>query len=423
MKKAKILIVDDEADIRESLNEILVDEGYKVYIAKNAEDANKIQKGESLDLILLDIWMPDCDGISLLKDWKKSNNLKCPVVMMSGHGTIDTAIEATKIGALDFLEKPIALQKLLKTISNSLKSSINISKLNKDFIELSEQVCVKNLRGQLKLIKQENLICIEGSQGNFLNIILEYLFENDLFKLDVDSDFDITLIKKIQAKGMNNLLINHYERLSNFNKNELINIIDVYNENKIKVIIVDKRLNIFKSFLTGNKPFNKHFISLPVSKNTDLIPDYAKAFLDFYISQNLNMTYKYFDISALNLLRLNSYFLNIDFLDQCVSELLSHTDGEIINAEDINQFLTINENKKQENTKKIQNNDIYRKTLREAREEFEREYFSFYIKQGTATSEIAKISGIERTHLYRKLKQLGLKNKYFLKFSYDWGMI
>ena len=197
MKKAKILIVDDEADIRESLNEILVDEGYKVYIAKNSEEANKIQKAESLDLILLDIWMPDCDGISLLKDWKKSNNLKCPVVMMSGHGTIDTAIEATKIGALDFLEKPIALQKLLKTISNSLKSSINISKLNRDFIELSEQACVKTLRGQLKSIKQENLICIEGSQGNFLNIVLEYLFENDLFKLEADSEFDITLIKKI----------------------------------------------------------------------------------------------------------------------------------------------------------------------------------------------------------------------------------
>ena len=200
MKKAKILIVDDEADIRESLNEILVDEGYKVYIAKNSEEANKIQKAESLDLILLDIWMPDCDGISLLKDWKKLNNLKCPVVMMSGHGTIDTAIEATKIGALDFLEKPIALQKLLKTISNSLKSSINISKLNRDFIKLSEQACVKTLRSQLKLIKQENLICIEGSQGNFLNIILEYLFENDLFKLEADSDFDTTLIKKYKQR-------------------------------------------------------------------------------------------------------------------------------------------------------------------------------------------------------------------------------
>ena len=118
MKKAKILIVDDEADIRESLNEILADEGYKVYIANNADEARKIQKNEDLDLILLDIWMPDCDGISLLRDWKKANVLKCPVVMMSGHGTIDTAIEATKIGALDFLEKPIALQKLLKTVSN-----------------------------------------------------------------------------------------------------------------------------------------------------------------------------------------------------------------------------------------------------------------------------------------------------------------
>ena len=130
------------------------------------------------------------------------------------------------------------------------------------------------------------------------------------------------------------------------------------------------------------QPYPRWFVWLVVflrGKNTDLIPDYAKAFLDFYISQNLNITYKYFDISALNLLRLNSNFLNIDFLDKCVSVLLSQTDGEIINSEDINQFLTSNENKKQENTKSTQNNDIYRKTLREAREEFEREYFSFYI--------------------------------------------
>jgi DNA-binding NtrC family response regulator len=205
MSKRHILVVDDEPDIRSLVQEILEDEGFSVKVAENAVIARQSIKHTKPDLILLDIWMPDCDGISLLKDWKKSNDLKCPVVMMSGHGTIDTAIEATKIGALDFLEKPIALQKLLKTISNSLKSSINISKLNRDFIKLSEQACVKTLRSQLKLIKQENLICIEGSQGNFLNIILEYLFENDLFKLEADSDFDRTLIKKIQAKGINNL--------------------------------------------------------------------------------------------------------------------------------------------------------------------------------------------------------------------------
>ena len=210
MKKAKILIVDDEADIRESLNEILADEGYKVYIAINADEARKIQKNEDLDLILLDIWMPDCDGISLLRDWKKANVLKCPVVMMSGHGTIDTAIEATKIGALDFLEKPIALQKLLKTVSNSLKSSINVSKLNIKFLELSEQSCIKNLKEQLRLIKQEDLVCIEGSQGNFLNIILEHLFENNFFKIEGNLDFNISLLKKIQAKGKNNLLVMPY---------------------------------------------------------------------------------------------------------------------------------------------------------------------------------------------------------------------
>ena len=109
------------------------------------------------------------------------------------------------------------------------------------------------------------------------------------------------------------------------------------------------------------------------------------------------MSYKYFDISALNLLRLNSYFLNIDFLDQCVSLLLSQTTGETINAEDINQFLRSVENKKQENTKNIQNNDIYRKTLREAREEFEREYFSFIS---------SKVPQLLRSRKYLELKEL-----------------
>lgn len=411
MKKTKILIVDDEVDIRQSLKEILADEGYKVYIAKNADEAKKIQKDENLDLVLLDIWMPDCDGISLLRDWKKGNELKCPVVMMSGHGTIDTAIEATKIGALDFLEKPISLQKLLKTVSNSLKSPLNTTKLNREFIESNEHACVKILRDQLKSIKQENLICIEGLQGNFLNIILESLFENDFFKLDAGTELDISLLKKVQAKGKNNLLILQYERLSNYSKEELSGLIDLFCNNKIKVIIVDKRVNIFRSLLSENKTFNKNFIALPIAKNTDLIPEYAKAFLEFYISQNLNTGYKYFDISALNILRLNSYFLNIDYLDQCVASLLSQTSGELIDSEDVNQFLQREDKKKQGSEKSLNNDNLYNKTLRDARVEFEKDYFNFHIIKGTGTNELAKISGIERTHLYRKLKQLGLKKK------------
>jgi len=120
---ANILVVDDEMGIRELLNEILTDEGHTVYAAESANQARTIREQMRPDLVLLDIWMPDTDGITLLKEWSKTGRLTMPVVMMSGHATIDTAVEATRIGALNFLEKPIALQKLLKTVSKALESS------------------------------------------------------------------------------------------------------------------------------------------------------------------------------------------------------------------------------------------------------------------------------------------------------------
>ena len=120
---ASILVVDDEMGIRELLNEILTDEGHTVYAAESAMQARTIREQMRPDLVLLDIWMPDVDGISLLKEWSKTGQLTMPVVMMSGHATIDTAVEATRIGALNFLEKPIALQKLLKTVSKALESA------------------------------------------------------------------------------------------------------------------------------------------------------------------------------------------------------------------------------------------------------------------------------------------------------------
>ncbi|MBU3621455.1 response regulator [Polynucleobacter sp. CS-Odin-A6] len=120
---ASILVVDDEMGIRELLNEILTDEGHTVYAAESAMQARTIREQMRPDLVLLDIWMPDVDGITLLKEWSKTGQLTMPVVMMSGHATIDTAVEATRIGALNFLEKPIALQKLLKTVSKALESS------------------------------------------------------------------------------------------------------------------------------------------------------------------------------------------------------------------------------------------------------------------------------------------------------------
>ena len=120
---ASILVVDDEMGIRELLNEILTDEGHTVYAAESAIQARTVREQMRPDLVLLDIWMPDTDGITLLKEWSNSGQLTMPVVMMSGHATIDTAVEATRIGALNFLEKPIALQKLLKTVNKALESA------------------------------------------------------------------------------------------------------------------------------------------------------------------------------------------------------------------------------------------------------------------------------------------------------------
>jgi DNA-binding NtrC family response regulator len=129
---ASILVVDDEMGIRELLNEILTDEGHTVYAAESAVQARTIREQMRPDLVLLDIWMPETDGITLLKEWSKTGQLTMPVVMMSGHATIDTAVEATRIGALNFLEKPIALQKLLKTVNKALELSPKYVELEKE---------------------------------------------------------------------------------------------------------------------------------------------------------------------------------------------------------------------------------------------------------------------------------------------------
>src|ERR1035438_9829174 len=120
MTASRVLVVDDEADIRELLQEILSDEGYEVEVAANAAEARAARANRAPDLVFLDIWMPDTDGITLLREWSMTDGYDCPVVMMSGHGTVETAVEATRLGAFDFVEKPLSLTKLLRTVERAL---------------------------------------------------------------------------------------------------------------------------------------------------------------------------------------------------------------------------------------------------------------------------------------------------------------
>jgi DNA-binding NtrC family response regulator len=158
---AKILIVDDELGIRELFSEILTDEGHIVLQAENAIKANGYMLNNNPELVLLDIWMPEMDGITLLKEWSNRGMLTIPVIMMSGHGTIDTAVEATKIGAIDYLEKPISLQKLLETVHKTILShpTQNEKKINSvsSMLEISNKPIDGSIRENSPMTNLEKI--------------------------------------------------------------------------------------------------------------------------------------------------------------------------------------------------------------------------------------------------------------------------
>jgi two-component system, NtrC family, nitrogen regulation response regulator NtrX len=406
-KKAKILVVDDEDNIRESLKEILTDEGYDIFLAQDAKIARKIKDNEKLDLILLDIWMPDCDGISLLKEWEKNKQLTCPVIMMSGHGTIDTAIEATKIGAFDFLEKPISLQKLLKTISDSLKKVVDIKRLSPEFIEKSQQPIVQIFKKTINLLKKDDLFFIYGLNNNFLKIVISYLYGNDFYLVDAKKEINESLLKLVLEKGKNHLIIINNETIRGKTFHDLKTVFKQFNEKGVKIVVSDSEESFIRDTFFSDMETVSNLINLPVGKDVDSIPDYAIALLDYYISTNPNIGYKEFDISALNFLRSSNKFLDFDTLEEFIYRVVISIDKEQISREDIEIA--------DEKSEKVLSNQAdrfnYDRSLKEARDSFEKSYFEYHLSKNKNISDLSKIADIERTHLYRKLKQLGIKTK------------
>ena len=172
MGSNKILVVDDEIGIRELLSEILFDEGYQVEVAENAQQARAYRNEHEPDLVLLDIWMPETDGITLLREWVEQDLLTMPVVMMSGHGTIETAVEATRIGAVDFLEKPIALQKLLDTVAKSIKEGAE--KMHAPVLETQGRQSEVNTQGQAQQISLTLDMPLRAARDHFDALYFDY---------------------------------------------------------------------------------------------------------------------------------------------------------------------------------------------------------------------------------------------------------
>ena len=175
---SQILVVDDEIGIRELLSEILADEGHTVRVAEDAAHARAMRNAERPDLVLLDIWMPDTDGITLLKEWAAGGQLTMPVVMMSGHGTIETAVEATRIGAIDFLEKPIALQKLLATVKRALRNGGGQAQAGLTLLSLGRSAVLADLRKRLTQIAALPVpVLLRGEAGVMPQLFARYLHQ------------------------------------------------------------------------------------------------------------------------------------------------------------------------------------------------------------------------------------------------------
>ena len=186
IKTPRILVVDDEPDIRQLVFEILEDEGYQVEMAENATEASELKKSREPDLILLDIWMPDTDGITLLKEWNTEDELTCPVIMMSGHGSVETAVEATRLGAYDFLEKPLSLAKLLLIVERALeagslqKENAGLKQLLTESIEpVGKSAVIERVKDQLKRLAQhETRVLFVGEAGSGKELFARYLHIN-----------------------------------------------------------------------------------------------------------------------------------------------------------------------------------------------------------------------------------------------------
>jgi two-component system nitrogen regulation response regulator NtrX len=406
--RIKLLIIDDEKDIRDSLKDILIDEGYEIHLAENALEAKKIKLSQTFNLILLDIWMPDIDGLSLLKEWASNNEINCPVVMMSGHGTIDTAIEATKIGATDFLEKPISLQKLLKTISSALKNSVELKRTDKTFFDECNLKFIRDIEAEINQLKKNDLVAFVGNKNNFIEIFISMLFNTNYYLVKKVSDINSNLINLIQTSGLKFILFeNCLDGAIKFHDNKKI-----FNEliaNKIKIIFLEKEKDLLESFFENE---NNAVIFEPpkLSNDRDLIPDLSNAFLTFHLNKNPNISFKILDISALNTLRNKSGIECLDQLDKIIVSLIKTSDTELIDKDNVdNYFNQHNSSFDQNSNDEIKIDFLYEKPLKESRDLFETMYLKHHLSQNKSITELSKKTGIERTHLYRKLKQLGIK--------------
>jgi two-component system nitrogen regulation response regulator NtrX len=411
---SQILVVDDEVGIRELLSEILRDEGHQVRLAQNAGEARVIRGRLRPDLVLLDIWMPDTDGITLLKEWASTGQLTMPVVMMSGHGTIDTAVEAARIGAYAFLEKPIPLQKLLSTVGTALKQgSIPVSATAVP-VTVGKSKAVDQLRAQLERLRTlKSSALFVGEPGAGMEECARLLHQNntpwvapeDFLALD---HLETNLVAQA-AEGV--LFLREIGQLTRLQQKNLLNQMLKLDRYQTRMLS-SSSLDVAELVAAGS--FEPRLYTLlagavlrvpTLRERAEDVPELANLVLSRAIEAR-EVPARSFNTAALNTLRNYHWPGNLLQLESVVKTVAQLALGSDIGVADVTSALAKSDGPLPSPVQDLPL-DV---ELRQARDAFERVYFEYHLSRERGNmSRIAERVGLERTHLYRKLKQLGIK--------------
>lgn len=451
MTQAQILVVDDEPDIRQLVSEILVDEGYRVNVAENGDIARAEFVRHPPDLVLLDIWMPDVDGITLLKEWSSGGKLRCPVVVMSGHGSVETAVEATRLGAFDFVQKPLSLARLLAVVTQALASTRTgqdpghrqtRSPVNQP---IGNSAAMQLLRSKAEQAAQhEHHVLITAEPGCGRESLARFIHSRsgsigafvclDHFELEGDSMRDYLLGRSTGDNGQSGLfdqaaggtlfladiqdipvdarrLISQVLESGQYSKE------GEDGKRKLNCRIIASGSSDLVELAARDPSLEQLYFRLnvlplqipPLKERAEDVPELVRFYAD-WIPNHEDLPYRGFSMAALNRLRNHSWPGNIRELRNLVQRLLIiGGEGEVSVAE-VEDALRLSPSEPPQ-TDNLQDG-IFELPLREAREQFEREYLSYQLrKAGGSVGKLAESVGMERTHLYRKLRSLGIDPK------------
>ena len=419
-KQKLIMVVDDESEIRNIIKEILVEEGYKTLTAASAEEAKRLLDQHRPDLVFLDIWMPDQDGIELLKEWSSDQTKNFPVIMISGHATIETAIEATKLGATDFIEKPISIEKLFNTINSVFLEKTQeqeediltyIIKHSKKFSDIFKATITEEIKQTMVFLLGEDGSEKEGwakylhfrkhrNYTNFyvmqLNLLAVDHKEPNSFFEELDASLNKLSEAEIFIEGMHLLDAAFQDEAINAIKKNKDNILSFYISLNDEEMI--SRFSFIQSQSVNIPPLRRYLHD---------VPELLDLCVEFFNKKEA-LAYRRFSLAAQNMLTKYPWPGNIKQLIDMVHALLARKDKEIINVEEIEETLTLQGPK---GNLLIESN-IMTLSMKEARRQFEK---AFLVRQlelvGGKISELSRRVEMERTNLYRKLQSLGIEYK------------